>query len=119
MIDEPSTPQGYEWLIKDELAARLGIGPGVAQRRALQARWTRQRGPGVMRWAVPLLVLADRTPSPDGLLGRLEGVEASVAELREQFDHIGERLVLLCADIRDNLETSRRAALWRAKPRTP
>jgi hypothetical protein len=62
-----------------------------------------------MRWAVPLRIQADVAVSLERFLGRLEGLQASIAEWREQGDRLAERTALLCGDLREVLEASRRA----------
>jgi hypothetical protein len=63
-----------------------------------------------MRWAVPLRIQADVAVSLERFLGRLEGLQASIAEWREQGDRLVERTAFLCGDLREALEASRRSA---------
>jgi hypothetical protein len=121
MSDDLSAGPLFAWLSTEELAQRLGVPLGVAQRRAHQGRWKRQQSHGgVMRWAVPASVLADPTPTLDRLLGRLEGCKSSLearrqglaAELTGLLDRLDREIggvAGVCADLRDVIETHRHA----------
>jgi hypothetical protein len=122
MSDDLTAGPLFAWLSTEELAQRLGVPLGVAQRRAFQGRWKRQQGAGaVMRWAVPADVLADPTPTLDRLLGRLEGLEAGLeatrqglaADLTGLHDRLERELtrgMRVFADLRVVIETQRSAA---------